>query len=235
MKNINFHVIVGEFKKAILGAVAASLIVAFLISAIEPAISFAATTAQSQFTISQLVSGEVAFLTPASNVVLSPTLGGLTGGTSGGETQVIVATNNSTGYTMTLAASSSAGMTGTSTGQTIPAYISSVAGVPDYNFTVPANKAYFGYTVSASTTSDLNISFRDNASACGIGALDTVAGGDHCWLAATTSSKTIVSTGTYSTGSTSTLKFRVQIQANPVPMIPSDNYIATTTLTVTAN
>jgi len=237
MKKINFHAIVSEFKKSIMGAVAISLIVALLIPAVEPAIGFAATTEDRQFTITQNITGDVSFVTAPTNITMSPDLGGISGGTSNGQTQVVVRTNNTTGYTMTITASSSNGMEGNATAGTIPALVTATPGLPDYAFssgTIGANKAYFGYTVSASTTADLNISFKDNGSVCGgAGTLDTT--GFDCWLAATTTAKIIAGTTGVTDGSTTTLKFRVVINANPSPAIPEDVYVATTTLTVTAN
>lgn len=213
------------------GITALALFWIFLL--LEPAVSLGA---QDTFTISQTVSKEIAFLTPATDVVLVPSLGGLTGGTSNGGTQVVVTTNSSLGYMMTINASSSVGMIGNSSStNSIPVYVSATPGVPDYSFTVPANKAYFGYTIEASTTADLATSFKDTASACNSsGGGDTVA---QCWIAATSTNYTVVnrSLQTPASGSTTTLKFRVTINANPSPTIPDDTYVATTTLTATAN
>lgn len=214
---------------------AAMLIVAAIFLLAEPAISLSATTATSQFTISQVVTSEVSFSTPASSITLSPSLGGITGGTSLGSTQVIVNTNESTGYTMTLTASSSLGMIGNASSTNyIPAYATSSSFAADYNFNVPANKAYFGYTVEASTTSDLSSAFKDNGSSCGTGSLDNA---DKCWVGATSTPFTIINRNywTPASGATTTLKFRVTINSNPSPVIPDDTYVATTTLTATVN
>ncbi|MFA6554521.1 MAG: hypothetical protein WCS89_03355 [Candidatus Paceibacterota bacterium] len=200
---------------------------------LEPAIL---QGAQNTFTIAQTVSKEISFTTPGSNVTLSPSLGGLTGGTATGETQIVVTTNSSLGYMMTIMASSSVGMIGNaSSSNSIPAYVTATAGVPDFSFTVPANKAYFGYSVEASTTADLATSFKDAASACdSAGGSDTA---DKCWIAATSTAYTVVNRTwqTPASGATTTLKFRVTINANPSPVIPDDTYVATTTLTATAN
>ncbi len=202
---------------------------------IEPAVSLGAT-ATSQFTISQTVTSEISFATPASNVIMSPSLGGLTGGTANGATSLAVTTNNLTGYNMTITASSSLGMIGTaSTTNYIPAYVSSVVGIPDFAFNTPANSARFGYTVNATTSSDVVQLFRNSGSAC-----NQIAGtpnGSNCWLAASTTAVQIInrSLPTPSTGATTTLNFRVQITSNPSPMIPNDTYVATTTLTATTN
>src|ERR1035437_6406533 len=124
-----------------------TLIFAVAFITIEPATSYAVVSATSQFTISQTVSTEIAFATPASNIIMSPTLGGLTGGTSNGATSVAVRTNNLTGYNMTIQASSSLGMIGNASSTNyIPAYITSIAGVPDYTFNTLVSG--FGYNVN---------------------------------------------------------------------------------------
>lgn len=203
---------------------------------IEPAISSGATTAQNTFTIAQVINSELAFSVPASNVLLSPDLGGITGGTADGWTQFIVTAGSSSGYSVVLAASSSLGMIGNASSTNyIPAYAFPGITTPQFDFTVPANKAYFGYTVEASTTSDLSQAFKDDgASLCGTGSADTL---NKCWLNASTTAVIIVSraTPTPASGATTTLKFRVTINSNPSPIIPDDTYVATTTLTATTN
>jgi hypothetical protein len=231
-KNTTLHHLVLSLEYAFLGLVTSAVI--FILA--EPAISLSATSATSQFTISQTVSSEVSFLTPATNVTLAPSLGGLTGGTANGSTQVVVLTNDHLGYQMTLAASSSVGMIGNFNGaNNIPALVPATPSVPDFNFnTVAANAAAFAYIVEASTTADLTQIFKDNGAVCNAGAGDTVGS---CWLNASTTAVGIVnrSSATTASGATTTLKFRVIISANPSPAIPDDTYVATTTLTATAN
>ena len=210
------------------------LVLAIAFMAIEPAVSFGAN-ALSQFTISQTVTTQIAFATPASNVVMSPTLGGLTGGTSTGATVVAVTSNDALGYNMTIQASTSLGMQGTaSTTNYIPAYTSAVNGVPDYTFTAPANTARFGYNVTAASTTDVATLFKNNGSVCNTGTLTSTS---NCWLAATTSAVTIINRNlpTPYTGATTTISFQLAIEPNPSPVIPNDTYVATTTLTATAN
>ncbi len=218
-------------------ALASFLVLSALFMMAEPAISLGATSGTSQFTISQSVTAELSFTNPASNVTMSPSLGGLTGGTANGAVQVAVTTNSHLGYQMTLTASSSAGMIGiASSSNSIPAYVPSATNVPDYTFTTPVNTARFGYTIEATTTTDVAQAFRDNGSnACNnAAATDTV---NACWLNASTTAFTIINRNfqTPQTGASTTVKFRVVISANPSPVIPDDTYVATTTLTATAN
>ena len=103
--------------------------IAALFVILEPAISWAIGD---QFIVTQEITSEISFLTAPLDVTMTPTIAGITGGTANGGTQVVVYTNDSSGYNMTLTASSSAGMVGNSQGGTIPTLSSTTAGVPDF-------------------------------------------------------------------------------------------------------
>ncbi len=227
-------IVLKEKKYIFILSVALGLLVSFLFMLLEPTISRA--QAASQFTITQVVTAEISFSVPPSNVTMSGQLAGLTGGTSNGQTQLIVTTNSTTGYNMTIVASSSPAMQGNTGGGTIPNYTPASASIPDYAFSVGANTGEFAYTISASTTSDLAQKFLDNASVCNAGSADT-SGSTSCWYNMTTVATSTInrSTATAASGATSTIFFRVQITANPSPTIPSATYVATSTLTATVN
>lgn len=222
--------------KDILSASAlASMLTAFAFIAMEPAITTAAAVGK-DFTVSQVVTSEIAFITAPSNVALSPSIGGITGGTGTGQMQFNVLTNNPTGYNVTLTASSTPdAMKGNTQGGSIKNYTPTVPGTPDFAFAVGANTGEFGYTVSASTTSDVAPLFLNNGTTCNVGAAN--AAGTNCWYNPSTVATTIINRGTATTasGATSTLYFKVQITANPSPAIPADTYVATSTLTATTN
>lgn len=213
-----------------------ALYVSFL--ALEPTLIRAQI--EDQFEVSQTVTGEISFLTTANNVTLSPSIPGITGGASNGGTQVVVFTNDPSGYNMTIVSSSSAAMQGNSEGGEIPDYSTTTVDMsePEYDFTsseVLANDAGFGYSVEATTTTDLDQSFLDNGSICNQSGGSQSA--SQCWMGASTTEFTIInrSSETDDSGSTTTLRFRVVINASPSPSIPADTYVATTTLTATIN
>lgn len=219
---------------ALRNATVAVLALVVLVSAGEPIISRAVND---QFTITQEVTSEISFLTTANDVTMNGAIAGLTGGTANGSTQVVVTTNDTSGYTMTIVASSSPAMQGDATSGEIPDYTPATGGVPDYSFSVPANTAEFGYTVSASTTSDLAQKFLDNGSnTCGTGSVDTN-GSDTCWYGLSTTATSTInrSSETTASGATTTIYFRTQIQSDPSPAVPEDTYTATTTLTAVTN
>lgn len=222
------------FRESLAPVVVVALFCVALYVMLEP-VMVKGQTAQETFTISTTVTDEISFVAGPNNVALGA-LSGITGGTGTGQTTVRVRTNNVDGFHMTLQASSSAGMLGDTTVGVIPAYVPAIALTPDYTFTTPANSARFGYTIQASSTADMVQLFLDN----GTNACNQAAGQNNsgtCWLNASTSPVTILNTGSASpaSGATSTIQFRVTINANPSPAIPNDTYTATTTLTVTEN
>ena len=204
----------------------------------EPAISFGAMPNKTQITISQVVSAEVGFSSEATNVLMIPTLGGISGGTAFGTTTFAVTSNSLTGYSVTIMASSTTGaMQGTaSTTNYIAGYVPSSALRADYDMTVALNKTGFAYSVQASSTSDVAPLFRAIGTTCGF-VTGAAPSAGHCWYVATSTAATIINRTLPTVGgaATSSVIFQVQIMSNPNPVIPNDTYVATTTLTVTMN
>ena len=187
-----------------------------------------------EHTVKQTVTAEITFAVAAPDVTMSPSIGGVTGGTGDGGTQFRIVSSNGTGFSVTLNTESNS-MEGEDTTGTIPALIPTVVNVPNFTFTTaPTNSAAFAYTIKATTTTDVATLFRDNGSSCNTGSNSTE---NRCWLNASTSAITILNrtTQTESSGATSTLYYRVIIAADPAPLIPEDIYTATTTLTATNN
>ena len=217
----------------------AILVVAVLLGGFvlaEPQIGHSAT-ATDQFIITQTVTSEISFVATAADVVMDTSIPGITGGTANGSTQVRVYTNDSAGYSMTIAASGTPAMQGNTQGGSIADYTPSSSFVPDYAHSVGVNTGEFAYTVSASTTSDLAQKFLDNGSnLCNTGSADT-SGSASCWygLSSTATSTINRTSETTASGATTTIFFRTQITASPSPAIPEDTYTATTTLTATTN
>ncbi len=191
----------------------------------EPMVSHAVT---SVFSIRQQITGEISFLVPPTNITMNGALAGITGGNATGSTYAVVQTNQATGYTMDISFENSPAMLGETTGSTaIRNYGTTTE--PTYGF-FASTSAVFAYTVSASTTSDLDQSFLNNGSACNAGAGYTA---NTCWQGPTsTSNYRIVSrSSAASNGATTTLTFKVNVPNNPSPALQSDFYTATATLT----
>lgn len=203
--------------------------------AFEPVVTLGQTD---EFTVQSEITGELAFVTTADDVTMTPAIPGLSGGFANGTTTVAVNTNNPLGYAMTIEFSDVDAMNQDAGTSTIPNYAPAVGGTPDYDFTMAAGDAGFAYTVFSNTSAaDTDSKFlNDGASSCNTGSTATLG---KCWYNAVdaTTAVNIInrSAPTPSTGATTTIAFQVGVGANPNPALPTGFYTATTTLTITDN
>ncbi len=164
-------------------------------------------------------------MTEALDVVMSPNLGGLTGGTANGSTSVSVLTDSPSGYQLTIQAESAPAMQMISLLESISDYSPIDSPEADYTFTTSASDAHFGYSPEGV---DIVTYFKDDGiSICGSGLLDTAL---TCWDGLTTS-EVIIAQGPANQpdGATTTINFRVGVGANAG--VIAGTYVATTTLT----
>lgn len=163
-------------------------------------------------------------ITAAADVIMSQSIGGVTGGTATGSTMVTVTTDNRAGYQLSINALNSPAMQ--DGGNTIADYIP--AGNPDFAFTTSATDSHFGYSPEGS---DIVSRFRDFTGNCNSGSGDTA---DACWDGLSTSLVAIAQSANanHPIGTDTTIKFQVGVGslANQVP----GTYVATTTLTLIA-
>lgn len=199
------------------------LFVLILIPALEP--GFVRAANPSQVVTSQQITAEMSLTVSPSTVTMLPSIPGLTGGVGTGTTTITAITNNATGYTIGLTASSTGKMIGNTAGGQILAYTPTDSAIPE-EWSVGANTAEFGYTVTAVNSGDVVSGSIFNGKA----------GGTYYTDAGTASEDILKSaTSTVSSGAVASLSFRAEVTANPNPTIPSDWYVATTTLTMTMN
>jgi hypothetical protein len=153
---------------------------------------------------------------------MSPSIAGVTGGTSNGSTVVTVTTDSPSGYSLFIKASSS------------PALISGAnsfadytpAGDPDFTFSILASASEFAF--SPEGTHIVQKYKDDTVSLCNTGSSDTP---NACWDALSTSNQTISqsTSGNHPSGTATTLKFRAQSGSSHIQ--PPGEYTATTTVT----
>lgn len=158
-------------------------------------------------------------ISDATEVFLTPDIGGLSGGTSNGSTSVVVTTDSPSGYSLTITAANNPAMNSDT---------NSIANYPPattFLFNVNDGEAFFGFTVEGVHTGS---TFRDNGTACNIGLTVTP---DRCWRGFTTGNILIARSGqpNHPSGSTTTVKFRVGVGQNAG--VPSGLYTATSTMT----
>ena len=223
LKNINL-------KQATATSLLITMMLSFGYGLAEPAFLQAI---EDQFTVKQTITAEITFATPANDVVMNGSIAGITGGTSYGTSTSVVTTNNNTGFTMTLTASSSPAMVGDGFAGTIADYTPATTGIPDFTFSVPTG-AEFGFSVSASTTANLAQKFKDNGTTtCNTGSADTSAGS--CWMGLSTvaTSTIVTSAATSASGATSSIYFRTFLNSGSFTI--EDTYTATMTQTAIIN
>ena len=228
-----------QVNNAFLMSVTAALIGLVLLMSsfllMEPVVSQAAVD---EFTVSQTITGEISFNASTTDVTMAPAIAGLTGGTSNGTTQVVVTTNNATGYNMTIQFSSSTAMYRNGGSGEIENYNPVAPGVADLAFDAGGAETFGQFAFSAYSTTnagDIATAFLNDGGTCGAGALAAI---DTCWLnPSSTAAKVIVNrvTATPSGGATTTIQFRVEVPNNPSPAIPTGTYTATATLTAITN
>ncbi len=218
--------------------VATTLVTVLVMSsffAFEPSVGRSAVDTV-DFTVTQQITGDISVIVLQPSVSMVGSVSGLTGGYATGTTQAVVTTNNALGYNMTLAFSSTTAMKLNGASSTINNYSPSVGGTPDYSWAdnTSGGAGEFGYTVMASSSTEVDLSFKNNGSLCNTAGSQTT---NNCWLNPSTTPEQIVltSTPTPTSGSTSTIKFKVAVPNAPSPSLPSGFYVATGTLTATTN
>lgn len=157
------------------------------------------------------------------DVTLSPSIGGVTGGTANGSTVVTVTTDSAAGYELTIKASSSPALV--SGDDSFADYVPAVVGTPDFVFSIAASASEFAFTPEGT---DIVQKFKDDGGACGVGSDDAA---DACWYGLSTSEETISerTSGNHPLGTATTIKFRASVGSSHLQ--PEGVYTATTTVT----
>ncbi|MCA9353945.1 MAG: hypothetical protein KC877_00310 [Candidatus Kaiserbacteria bacterium] len=210
------------------------LFVGFFLS--EPTIGHGQTNSN-EFYIRQTITSENSFLVQPSNVTMLGTVYGVTGGNATGSTQFVVVSNNASGYYVDISfehnGTEEAMIGDVSSSESIRDYDGDDGLQPGYGWTA-STAAQFAYTVSASSSGDIDASFKHNAvDTCGGGGSNTTP--DLCWKAPTSSPYRIIDTiAPATTGATSSIKFKVSVPSGAVPSPTAETYTATATLTLTS-
>lgn len=172
----------------------------------------------------QMTGSSIAISAPA-DVTMSPSINGLTGGTSNGSATWTVTTDDPGGYTLAVKASTNPALK--SSNDSFANYTPAGAN-PDFTFSVAVTDSEFAFTPEGS---DIVQKYKDNGAACNIGSSDTA---DSCWYNFSTTDET-VSQGAASnspTGTVTTVKMRSQSGASHIQT--NGTYTATVTATATA-
>ncbi len=170
----------------------------------------------------QQMHASVISITNVENVVMTPSINGVTGGVSNGETAFIVTTDNSAGYSVTIKASSSPALVSGS--DSFSDYVPQDE-YPDFSFMNDTTGSSFAFSPEGD---DISVRYKnDGVSSCGTGSNTTGA----CFDGLSTSPKTIAlrTSSNHPSGTGLTIKFRAASGSAHVQ--PDGNYVATTTVT----
>lgn len=215
---------------ALVAAVMAFMVLSISFVFMEPQVALSQTPSN-EFEVTATINGEISFEVQPDPVTLLPAIPGVTGGTASGTTDFAVLANNPTGYTVAVSFESATAMQYDAGAGSIP----NAGGTAIPNFvqgSTTANTSSFGYTV---TGSDVVAALLGTTASCGSGS----ANADACYLlqAVATTPFTVINRSTPSdpAGDTYDIHFRVVVEENPSPALPTGTYTATATLTATEN
>ena len=161
-------------------------------------------------------------LSGVSNISMTPSIPGVSGGTANGSTTLTVITDSPSGYTLTIESENDPAMN--KGANSIADY--NPGSSPSFSFSVNDGEAYLAYSPEGE---DITSRYQDNGGDCNDGgSLDTV---DSCWDGLTTGGQTISSATNpnHPNGATTTIKFKVGVGSG-VNLDPG-SYVATTTVT----
>lgn len=170
----------------------------------------------------QMQESYIAISSPSDLVLAS--MGGLSGGSSEGMMSWVVTTDNTAGYAMSIASTTTPALK--SDVDSLDDYTPAGAD-PDYNFTNPSTTSSFGFSPEGTDASDR---FRDNGSVCNAGTSETVG---KCWDGLSTTPKIIAgkNSSNIPDGSTVSVRFRAESGADHIQM--SGQYNVTIVATAT--
>jgi hypothetical protein len=152
-------------------------------------------------------------------------ISGITGGSSQGSASWLVTTDNTAGYSMQIAASTSPALA--SSGSSFADYVPATSD-PDYTFTLPTNASLFAFSPEGN---DVINRFKDNGSACATGSLETASA---CWDGFSSSPKNIAASTSSNqpNGTITTVQFKASSGTAHLQL--AGTYSATITVTAIA-
>lgn len=152
-------------------------------------------------------------------------INGLTGGSSTTSAAWNVTTNNNSGYSLSIKASTDPALK--STLDSFDDY-SPATSDPDFDFSIDSSSAEFGFSPSGA---DILGKYKDNGSACNVGTSDSLY---KCWDGLSTTTLSVAQSGTPNDpgGTQTTINFRAESGNNKI--LTAGSYSATITMTALA-
>lgn len=175
----------------------------------------------------QMTESSISVSSP-SDVTMSPSIGGVSGGSATGEASWTVTTDEPAGYSLSVKAGSSPALR-IDASDYFSDYAPSEAGTPDFNWSVGSSAAEFGFTPEGG---DIVQKFKDDGAECGKGSSDT---SNACWYNFSTGNESIAysSSANHTSGTATKVKFKAESGSSNVQK--EGSYTATITVTAVTN
>jgi len=231
---MQFNIITHSKEKMMQAFVAASVVFAMVLTlfvTLEPTVAKGQYTSTTEtFNVTTEITGEISFVAPVANATMTPSIQGISGGTSNGNTSFQVNSNDPAGYEVRIAFTNPGSPLRLGNGADPTKSIPNFGGTTELNFLdgVGANEARFGFTVSGPNVVN---QFKNNGSACDQSG-GTATGTSCWWLGDTSGGYMIVESGGTANEEEHGLHFRVHVEPNPDPVLDFGVYTATATLTL---
>jgi len=160
-------------------------------------------------------------------VNLTPSIGGVTGGTATGSTAFTIITDSPAGYTLSIKADTDPSLKSGS--YNFSDYTPASAGTPDYSWLISTSDSEFGFS---SEGTDIPQKFKDNGSACNTGSGNIV---DKCWYGLSVSDESVASSASsnHPSGTETIVKFQAESGSSHIQ--EEGEYTASITATAVTN
>ncbi len=179
-----------------------------------------------------MVEDGIISITVPDDVMMDPSIPGISGGTGSGSSQWTVMTDSAAGYTLEASAAATPALQcayGGCSGEVFSDYTPVSGGSPDFDWLIEPSSSEFGLTPEGT---DIVQKYKDNGLVCGTGNLDTP---DKCWYGPSSTNETIsqATEPNQPDGTATTIKFKAQSGSSHFQ--EEGGYQATITVTAIAN
>ncbi|MFA6437587.1 MAG: hypothetical protein WC242_05260 [Candidatus Paceibacterota bacterium] len=158
---------------------------------------------------------------------LTPSIGGVTGGTATATTSFTVITDNPVGYALSVKADTNPALKSGS--YSFADYAPASTSTPDYNWLISSSDSEFGFSPEGT---DINQKFKDDGESCNTGGSDNP---DKCWYGLSISDESISNLGIANNPSGTQTIIRLKAESGSAHIQEAGNYTATITATAMAN
>lgn len=158
---------------------------------------------------------------------LTPSIGGVTGGTATATTSFTVITDNPEGYDLSVKTDTNPALK--SGLYSFADYAPASAGTPDYEWLISSSDSEFGFSPEGA---DIKQKYKDDGGSCNAGGSDNP---DKCWYGLSTSDESISNSGAANNPSGTQTTIKLKAESGSAHIQEAGAYTATITATAMTN